>query len=184
MKTATIFLSLIFAFAFANAQDKYMTKNGHIRFYSHTPMEDIDANNNQVGSIIDVKSGEIVFNALIKSFEFSRALMQEHFNENYMESDKIPNAKFKGQVLNIKDVDVKKDGDYAVDVKGDLNVHGVIKNITVKANMQVKGGKIMGSSKFTVTAADFNISIPSVVKEKIAKEIEVTVEMNYEPINK
>jgi hypothetical protein len=184
MKTAAILISLIFAFAFANAQDKYMTKNGHIRFYSHTPMEDIDAHNHQVGSILDIKTGEIVFNALIKSFEFSRALMQEHFNENYMESDKIPNAKFKGQVVNIKDVDVKKDGDYAVDVKGDLNVHGVTKNITVKANFQVKGGKIMGTSKFTVTAGDFNISIPSVVQEKIAKEIELTVEMNYELINK
>ena len=184
MKAATILLSLMFAFAFANAQDRYKTTNGHIRFYSHTPMEDIDANNNQVGSILDVKTGDIYFNALIKSFEFPRALMQEHFNENYMESDKIPNAKFKGVVLNIKDVDVKKDGDYAVDVKGDLTVHGVAKNITVKANLQVKGGKIMGTSKFTVTAGDFNIAIPSVVKEKIAKEIEVTVEMNYEVVTK
>ena len=184
MKTATILLSLILTFAVANAQDKYMTKNGHIRFYSHTPMEDIDGNNHQVGSIMDVKTGEIVFNALIKSFEFSRALMQEHFNENYMESDKIPNAKFKGQILNIKDVDVKKDGDYTVDVKGDLNVHGVVKNISVKAVLQVKAGKITGTSKFTVTAGDFNIAIPSVVQEKIAKEIEVTVEMNYEAVNK
>ena len=147
-------------------------------------MEDIDGNNHQVGSILDVKTGEIVFNALIKSFEFSRALMQEHFNENYMESDKIPNAKFKGQVVNMKDIDLKKDGDYPIDVKGDLNVHGVVKNILVKANMQVKNGKIMATSKFTVTASDFNISIPSVVKEKIAKDIEVTVEMNYEPVNK
>ena len=184
MKKSLIFLSLIFAFAFANAQDKYMTKTGHIRFYSHTPMEDIDANNHQVGSIFDVKTGEIVFNALIKSFEFSRALMQEHFNENYMESDKIPNAKFKGQVLNIKDVDVKKDGTYSVDVKGDLTVHGVLKNITVKATLVVKSGKIEANSKFNVTASDFNIAIPSVVQEKIAKDIEVTVEMNYEPINK
>jgi hypothetical protein len=184
MKKTTFLLTLFFVFALANAQDKYMTKNGHIRFYSHTPMEDIDANNHQVGSIIDIKTGEIVFNALIKSFEFSRALMQEHFNENYMESDKIPNAKFKGQVLNIKDLDIKKDGNYAVDIKGDLTVHAVTKNITVKANLEVKDGKITGTSKFTVTAADFNISIPSVVKEKIAKEIEVTVEMNYEPINK
>ncbi len=184
MKKAVIFISLIFAFAFVNAQDKFMTKNGHIRFYSHTPMEDIDGNNHQAGSILDVKTGEIVFNALIKSFEFSRALMQEHFNENYMESDKIPNAKFKGQILNIKDVDLKKDGTYSVDVKGDLTVHGVIKNITVKGTLIVKGGKIEASSKFNVTAGDFNIAIPSVVQEKIAKEIEVTVEMNYEPINK
>jgi polyisoprenoid-binding protein YceI len=184
MKTATILLSLIFAFAFASAQDKYMTKTGHIRFYSHTPMEDIDGNNHQAGSIFDVKTGEIVFNALIKSFEFSRALMQEHFNENYMESDKIPNAKFKGQVLNIKDVDLKKDGDYPVDVKGDLNIHGVVKNVTVKANLQVKGGKLTGTSKFNVTPGDYNIIIPSVVREKIAKELEVTVEMNYEPLNK
>jgi len=101
-----------------------------------------------------------------------------------MESDKIPNAKFKGLVVNIKDVDIKKDGDYAVDVKGDLNVHGVIKNIAVKANLQVKAGKIMATSKFNVTAGDFKISIPSVVQEKIAKEIEVTVEMNYELVTK
>jgi len=184
MKTLTIILSLLLTFTLANAQDKFMTKNGHIRFYSHTPMEDIDANNNQVGSILDVKTGDIVFNALVKSFEFSRALMQEHFNENYMESDKIPNAKFKGQIVNMKDVDVKKDGSYTVDVKGDLTVHGVTKNITVKGTLVVKGSKIAASSKFNVTAGDFNIAIPSVVQEKIAKDIEVTVEMNYEPLNK
>jgi polyisoprenoid-binding protein YceI len=184
MKTASFFLIFVFAFAVAGAQDKYMTKNGHIRFYSHTPMEDIDGNNNQVGSILDVKTGEIVLNALVKSFEFSRALMQEHFNENYMESDKIPTAKFKGQILNIKDVDVKKDGNYEVDVKGGLTVHGVVKNITVKANLIIKNGKINAISKFNVTPGDFNISIPSVVKEKIANEIEVTVEMSYDPLNK
>jgi len=184
MKTTILFISFLFAFAAINAQDKYITKTGHIRFYSHTPMEDIDANNNQVGSILDAKTGEIVFNALVKSFEFSRALMQEHFNENYMESDKIPNAKFKGQIVNIKDVDVKKDGSYSVDVKGDLTVHGVTKSITVKATLVVKDGKIAANSKFNVTAADFNIAIPSVVKEKIAKDIEITVEMNYEAIKK
>ena len=110
--------------------------------------------------------------------------MQEHFNENYMESDKLPKATFKGAVLNMKDIDVKKDGVYNVDVKGDLTIHGVTKNVTEKGTLEVKGGKINASSKFHVIPEDYDIKIPSLVKEKIAKELEVTVELNYEPLTK
>lgn len=166
------------------AQDRFMTRNGHIRFYSHTPMEDIDANNNQVGSILDMKTGEIVVSALNKSFEFSRALMQEHFNENYMESDKYPKSAFKGTISNVQDVNIKKDGTYPVDVKGDLTIHGVTKPVVAKGTLEVKAGKINAVSKFNVAPEDYNITIPSLVREKIAKNMEITVELGYEPFTK
>ncbi|MBA4322227.1 MAG: YceI family protein, partial [Odoribacter sp.] len=100
MKRITLLLVLFTVFFAANAQ-KYMTKNGFIGFFGHTPMEDIKADNNQVSSILDISTGELVFQALIKSFHFERALMEEHFNENYLESDKFPKSGFKGKITNL-----------------------------------------------------------------------------------
>src|ERR1035437_9699574 len=102
------FLNIVIAL---NAQ-KYMTKNGFIGFYSHTPMEDIKADNNQVVGALDISTGEMVFQALIKSFHFDRALMEEQFNENYMESDKFPKSVFKGKITNLSSVDFSKNGNY------------------------------------------------------------------------
>src|SRR4030042_6695880 len=99
-----LFLTLFFA---ANAQ-KYMTKNGYIGFFSHTPLEDIKADNNQVASVLDISTGEIVFQVLIKSFHFEKTLMEEHFNENYMESDKFPKSTFTGKIINLSSVDFSK----------------------------------------------------------------------------
>ena len=94
---------------------RYITKNGHIKFYSETPMETIEANNHQVNSALDIATGDFVFKVLMKSFEFEKALMQEHFNENYVESDKYPNATFKGKVLNISEYDFKSNNSFDVD---------------------------------------------------------------------
>jgi polyisoprenoid-binding protein YceI len=182
MKTTFLFLTLLSVSLFAGAQDKYMTKTGHVRFYGHTPMEDILANNQQAASILDVKTGDIVINILIKSFEFERALMQEHFNENYMESDKYPKATFKGNVTNMNKVNPGKDGSYPVTVMGDLTIHNVTKNTTTPGTLEVKGGRILANAKFMVAPEDFGIQIPGVVKEKIAKEMDVTVELAYDPM--
>ena len=107
---SVIILSLVTS---VNAQ-KFMTKNGFISFYGHTPMEDIKADNNQVASVLDISTGDLVFQVLIKSFHFDRALMEEHFNENYMESDKFPKASFKGKITNLQSVNFSKNGTYDV----------------------------------------------------------------------
>jgi len=109
MKRLLLLVFLLNIVIALNAQ-KYMTKNGFIGFYSHTPMEDIKADNNQVIGVLDTSTGEMVFQALIKSFHFDRALMEEHFNENYMESDKIPKSVFKGKITNLASVDFTKPG--------------------------------------------------------------------------
>jgi polyisoprenoid-binding protein YceI len=163
---------------FVQAQ-KYISKNGHIWFYSHTPMEDIEGHNRQAVSILDASTGDIVFNLLIKSFEFKVALMQEHFNENYMESDKIPKASFKGKITNLDKINFKKDGSYPAEVTGDLTIHGVTKPVTTKGTLVVQNGSITAKAKFVVTAHDYDIAIPSVVENKIAKEIEINVDVTY-----
>lgn len=176
--TLTFFAMLVLS---VSAQ-KYMTKNGFISFFSHTPMEDIKAENNQVAGVIDTSTGEIVFQVLINSFHFERALMEEHFNENYMESEKYPKASFKGKITDLKTVDFKKNGTYDVVVEGDLIIRDVTKKMSVKGTVEVITGGVNANTKFIIAPEDFNIKIPSVVREKIAKTLEVTVAMKYSPI--
>jgi polyisoprenoid-binding protein YceI len=157
---------------------KYMTKNGNIMFYSETPMETIQAVNDQVNAALDTQTGDIVFKILIKSFQFPKALMQEHFNENYMESDKFPNSTFKGKITNLSAIDFSKEGTYNAVLEGDMTIHGVTKNISEKGTFTVEpGDKIHGKSKFLVTVADYNIRIPGTVINNIAETIEVTVDV-------
>jgi len=178
-------LLLIFLFSGlfwgANAQ-KYMTKNGYIGFFSHTAIEDIKADNNQVASLLDISTGEIVFLVLIKSFHFDRALMEEHFNENYMDSEKFPKSSFNGRITNLSSVDFLKAGKYDVTVEGDLILHDVTNKVNVKGTLEVIADGINASSKFNIVPEDYKINIPGVVREKIAKNLEVTVTMKYAPV--
>ena len=124
----------------------------------------------------------MVFQALIKSFHFDRALMEEHFNENYMESDKIPKSVFKGKITNLSAVDFSKPGTYNVTVEGDLTIHDVTNKISTKGTIEVVNGGINANSKFKIVPEDYKIKIPGVVRDKIDKTLEVTVTMKYTPI--
>ena len=164
--------------SFTVQAQKYMTKNGNIKFYSETPIETIEATNNQVNAALDSQTGDLVFKVLIKSFQFEKALMQEHFNENYMESDKFPNSTFVGKVTNLTAVDFSKEGSYEATSEGDLTIDGVTKKISDKGTFTVKAGdKIHGISKFNVKPADYSIKIPGAVVKNIAETIEVTVDI-------
>jgi len=178
MKTKLFLLALITTFQLAPAQ-KLVSKNGHIWFYSHTPMEDIEAHNRQAVSILDPGTGDLVFNLLVKSFEFKVALMQEHFNENYMESDKYPKSAFKGKIANNSAIDYKKDGVYPAEVSGDLTIHNVTQPVTTKGTIEVRGAAVTAKAKFILKPSDYDIAIPAVVENKIAKEVEVTVDAVY-----
>lgn len=175
---SVIILSLV---ASVNAQ-KFMTKNGFISFFGHTPMEDIKADNNQVASVLDISTGDLVFQVLIKSFHFDRALMEEHFNENYMESDKFPKATFKGKITNLQSVNFTKNGTYDVTVEGDLTIRDATNKINAKGTLEVVTGGINANSKFLISPEDYKINIPGVVREKIAKNLEVTVTIKYSPL--
>jgi hypothetical protein len=154
----------------------YSTRTGFIGFYSKTPLEDIRAENNQVYAIIDGGKKNIAFSLLLKGFIFQKELMQEHFNENYVESDKYPKANFSGAYTG--DVPLNKDGVYKVTVKGNLNLHNVTKPIEVPATIEVKNGHLIGLSDFKLKPEDFNISIPSLVRDKIDKDISVKVNID------
>lgn len=178
MKTKVLLFVLLALFQLSTAQ-KFVSKNGHIKFYSHTPVEDIEAHNNQVVSILDPATGDLAFNLLIKAFEFKKALMQEHFNENYMESDKYPKSSFKGKITNLDKISFRQDGVYQAEVSGDLTIHNVTKPVTVKGTIEVKAGSVKASAKFVVAPRDYDIAIPSVVENNIAKEIEVSLDATY-----
>lgn len=161
---------------------RYLTKTGKISFFSQTPLENIEAHNNQVNSALDIKTGDFVFKILMKSFEFEKALMQEHFNENYVESDKYPNATLKGKVVNLSQIDFSKNGTYKAEIEGDLTIHGVTQPVKESGTFEVKDGKVNGKSKFAILLADHKISVPAPVVDNIAKEIEITVDVMLEKI--
>jgi hypothetical protein len=158
---------------------KLTSKTGHVWFFSHTPMEDIEGHNHQVASILDPATGDLIFSLLQKSFEFKVKLLEEHYNENYMESDKYPKATFKGKITNLDKIDFKKDGTYPAEATGELTLHGVTKPVTNNGTIEVKNGIVTAKAKYLITPEDFNIEIPGLVKDKIAKQIEVTIDVTY-----
>lgn len=174
MKKITLAILLACLTSSVYAQ-KYMTRTGQISFFSHTPLENIDAINNEVSAVMDGSTGAIVFQAPVKSFKFERALMEEHFNENYMESDKYPRSEFKGKISDPKSVNFGKDGSYKVTVTGTLTMHGVSKEISTGGTIIVKGKEATAQARFKIVPGDYNIRIPSVVKDKIDKEITISV---------
>ena len=157
------------------AQSKYFTKTGKISFYSNSPMENIEAVNNKVVSVLDLSTGQIEFAVLLKGFEFKKALMQEHFNENYVESDKYPKAVFLGTIENSKAISLAVDNVATVKVNGSLTIHGVTNLVKTTAQVTVKNGIISASANFTIVLADYSISIQSVVADKINKQIAIAV---------
>lgn len=175
-----LFLGMLFSNGLL-AQHSYFTRAGTISIFSSTPLEDVEAENRQVASMIDLDKGEIVFSVLIKSFQFPKALMQEHFNENYVESTKYPKASFQGVIKDPEAIDSAKDGIYHVTVSGDLTLHGVTRPVTSEGTVELKGGKIYAKSVFTLTPEDYNIKIPALVRDKIAKTTRVTVDLTYDP---
>ena len=174
MKKFTLFLALMLAVAPAFAQ-KYMTRTARVTFFSATSVENIEGINNETACVLDAKTGELNFIVPIKSFKFEKALMEEHFNENYLESDKFPKAEFRGKVNDAGSVAFSKDGSYPVQVSGKLTIHGITRDATIPGRIIVKDGSPVADAKFTVKCGDYGIKIPSVVESKIAEEIKVTV---------
>ena len=173
-------LVVLFASIGAFGQGKFIAKNAYISFYSSTPMEDILGESNEAVTILNAETGEIGFQAIMTTFHFKRALMEEHFNENYMESSKFPKSKFNGKVEGFNK-DMLKAPVANIKITGQLNVHGVEKTITVPGTLGLENGKLVGTSKFKVTPEDYGITIPSLVRDKIGKEMEVTVKASYLP---
>jgi len=174
-KIIVLICFIITCYARAEAQ-LYMTRTGFIGFYSKTSLEDINAENNQVYAIIDAGKKNLAFSVLLKGFIFKKELMQEHFNENYVESDKYPKASFTGTYTG--NVMLTSNGSYKIRVKGNLTLHNITKPIDEAAELQVSNGKLLGTAVFKLKPEDFNISIPSLVRDKINSEITVHVKID------
>jgi polyisoprenoid-binding protein YceI len=166
------------------AQDQYMTRTGRISFHSDAPFQKIEAVNYSAISLLNISSGDVQVTVQIKSFDFEKPLMQTHFNENYMESDKFPKATFKGKITDIKNYDLTKDSKHNIEVTGELTMHGITQNIISKGTLERKADKILTNISFTVKPKDYQINIPAIVRGKIAETVEIRVDMSYEPIKK
>jgi polyisoprenoid-binding protein YceI len=158
---------------------KIYTKNGSISFFSKSPLEDITAKNNEVMSVINQQTGEIQFSVLVKSFRFRKSLMEQHFNEDYLERDKFPKAIFKGIIADISRVNFGTDGTYPVSVTGELTIHGITNKLSSKGDIMVKNGVATALSTFNINLADYKITIPALVRNNIAKTIAITVSCFY-----
>lgn len=180
MKNILAILFVFFGHSSINAQSRLYSNDAKISFYSKTAMENIEAENKRALCIWDTATGKLEFSVLIKGFEFDRALMQEHFNENYMESETYPKAKFKGKIDQPGKIVFTKDGVYPVTVTGQLEMHGVTKTITVPATIAVKGGALSAKSKITVALADYGIEVPKVVKENSSEKVTIEIAADYQ----
>jgi hypothetical protein len=164
------------------AQDKYYTKNGRIQFESKAPLENIEAVNKSVTCVLDSKTGNVQFAVIMRGFEFAKALMQEHFNENYVESHKFPKAEFKGQVLNNDAINYTQDGVYPAKIRGKMTIHGETNDVEADGKVTVKNGKIVANSDFRIHISDYKISIPNLVKDKVSNSVRIVVDCTLQPL--
>lgn len=181
MKNLATLIAVFFIFPVPTNAQSYFTKNGRISFFSKTPLENIDAVNNQTVSIINSKTGDLAFSVLVTGFLFKKGQMQEHFNEEYLESTKYPKATFNGKITDMDKINFTRNGAYPVTVTGDLVIHGISHKVTVPATLGVNGNKITANAVFPVLLADYKISIPAIVEDNISKTIEIKVDCTYDP---
>jgi polyisoprenoid-binding protein YceI len=156
---------------------RLLEKSGKVTFYSEAPVENIEAKNQQVLAIIDPGTGEVAVTMLMKGFQFRKSLMQEHFNESYVESDKYPKATFKGKILEYTPAVLKQAG--TVEVEGEITIHGVTKPLRTKVTFTPGSDHLLAESTFSVKVADHEIKIPSVVMNNIAEIVEVSLSLSF-----
>ena len=155
-----------------------------IRFYSEAKLEKIEAVNRQVNAALLAPTGDFFFKVLIKSFNFEKAMMQEHFNEDYLESDKYPEATLLAKITNLKDINFTKEGTYPATVEGKLTIHGQTQQVKANGTFEIKNGAVTAKAKFNILLADYNISVPNTLVNNISKSIEITVEVMMTELNK
>ncbi|QBN18319.1 YceI family protein [Flavobacterium nackdongense] len=179
-RSCTLFLLLFSTVLFSQ---KFITRSGEIKFEASMPaFEEVAAKNNTVSCVFDSSTSEIAVLALIKAFRFKVPLMEEHFNENYIESDQFPKATFKGKLINYDGAKMKSEKT-AFEVEGVLTLHGQSRNIKTKINFVPSGNKLYLTSTLKVKTSDFKIEIPSVVKNKIAETVAINLKFELEKQN-
>lgn len=184
-KVQAYFYTFILILAFGTLQAQlYKNKPdaGIISFFSKSPLENIAAINKKVTIVLKTTTNDLQFGATMLNFKFENKFMEEHFNENYVESDKFPTSTFRGKIN--ETIDYSKDGEHQVTVKGTMELHGVTKEIEVPGTLAVSGNTIRLSSKFRIRIADYKIKVPSMYVQNIAEEVDITVDGTLEPFVK
>ncbi len=175
MKNNVFILAFILLATTSGLAQKYFTRTAEVSFFSEAPTENIEAQNRQVTCILNTENGELAFSVQLMGFHFEKALMEEHFNENYVESHKYPKSTFKGKIVGFENIDLKSAGKHKVIVEGEMSLHGETKPIKANGELTVAGEEILLSSKFEISIEDYKISIPKAVINKIAESIEVSL---------
>jgi len=186
MQKLMIFCAAFFVFtlaASAQSGQKFFTRDGKVKFdaTAASSPEKIDALSNSATCVLDAVNGNFQWAVLIKGFQFEKSLMQEHFNENYLESGKYPKATFIGKISNLGEVNLAKDGTYNAIVSGQMTIHGVTKDIIANGALTVGGGNVKVNAGFNINLADYNVRVPSLVSDKIAKEAKILVDASLVP---
>lgn len=173
---------LVVCIAPAVQAQKYFSRNAKVAFDAtvKSSPEKIAAVSNSGTIVLDKATGAIETAVLLKGLLFEKALMQEHFNENYVESSKYPKAAFKGKLENPGAVDFTKDGNYTGTLNGTMSLHGVNKEMKAPVSFTVKSGKISAKANFALVLADFKVDIPSLVADKVAKQASIEVTTTLE----
>ena len=172
---------ILFAIPAIHAQ-KYLTKVGVIDIHSETSLFVIEAKNQKVASILNTEDGEIVVSTLARSFKFKEALVEEHFNENYMESHLFPKAQFKGKIVNISQVNFSKNGTYIIQIAGDLTMHGETNPVKATGELIIKAGVISASTEFFVSLEQYKIRVEEQYKDRIDDKIKLTIHFDLKPM--
>lgn len=165
----------------SQAQDKYITRNARVQFDATTSSspEKIEGVNKMGLSVFVAQTGQYEFSISMMAFEFEKALMKDHFNENYVETSKFPKAIFKGFIQDVAKINFAKDGKYPVKVKGSMTLHGETREVTADGILAISGGKITATSTFKLLLSDYKVEIPKLVEDKVAKEATITVAAAY-----
>ncbi len=181
MKKLFLAILLISISTTSFGQEKLKTTSGHIKFFSTTPAEDIEANNYKAISNLTPSTGDLVFSIPMQSFEFEKSLMQKHYNsKKFLNTKKFPKAKFKGNITNLSAINFSEDGTYTADVSGDLTIHGVTNKVSEKMTLTIKNGAVTGNTTFDITLAEYDVVFTKGKPSKnIAKSVKITAILNY-----
>lgn len=182
MKKILLFTTLLFLSIDVHSQDLFSVSKGVVTFFSHALIEDITAENKQPGSMINMTTRDIAVIIPIRNFKFAKELMQEHFNEKYLESEKYPMASFKGTID--ESIDMTKDGEYPATAKGTMSIHGVEKEMTLVGTIKRNGESIVLTSDFKIAIKDYKITVPKLLFDNIAEVVDVHVSLEYKPFQK
>lgn len=169
----TMYMSL----TFAQSNNIYICKDAFISFFSPAPIADVAAQTDRAVSAINMKTGDVYFKVPMRTFEFKRGLMQQHFNNDYLQTDKYPFATFEGKIQNF--TPPSGDGTFPVTVAGQMTIHGVSKAYTEPGTLELKDGQLTATTAFNISLEDHHIEIPTILNYHVAKVVAVKMKATY-----